>query len=287
MNRFFLPLAFLLLCCAAHAQSLTGKWRGHLTQEPLILYSDFYYEMELVQTGNTVTGTAHIYADENYALMPLSGTFDGKNFTFQERFPDDLKIRTGFEWCIKSGTLSYSEKNGQAFLEGPWAGKSTGGDCNPGQVFLQRPIDKPKTIDSTTVVRKDSTVDNSKIVINSGKVKQVFDRQPKTGRPINVTKGATIKIRISDNAKVDGDSITFYYNDKLLLEHFELGKSEKTLTLKLDKNADTHALILYADNLGTIPPNTAFIEIDDGVSKQHMSMESDLDRCDIIYLIPR
>jgi hypothetical protein len=85
-----------------------------------------------------------------------------------------------------------------------------------------------------------------------------FARTKVFNREIQV-EGDSIELRFYDNAEVDGDSISLFLNDKLIFEHIRL--TEKAYIVKLavsDLQADNE-LIMVAENLGTIPPNTSYM----------------------------
>ena len=71
--------------------------------------------------------------------------------------------------------------------------------------------------------------------------------------------GDSIELRFYDNAQIDGDSISLFLNDKLIFEHIRL--TEKAYTVKLPVNAlsASNELIMVAENLGSIPPNTSYM----------------------------
>jgi hypothetical protein len=56
--------------------------------------------------------------------------------------------------------------------------------------------------------------------------------------------------------------------------------------MKIDPNIGDNYLLLYADDLGKNPPNTAALIIDDGHSVQEVVLNADLNQCDIIYFEP-
>ncbi len=62
-----------------------------------------------------------------------------------------------------------------------------------------------------------------------------------------------------DNGEIDGDTISVFYNDKLLLSHRRLSDKPISLKIKLDTTLAENELVMYADNLGSIPPNTALM----------------------------
>src|SRR5439155_25621311 len=84
------------------------------------------------------------------------------------------------------------------------------------------------------------------------------------------------KVDLYDNGEVDGDSVSLFYNGKLLLSHKRL--SEKPITLTLDATTEyaVNELTMYAENLGEIPPNTALMVITDGDNRYEVPITSNL-----------
>ena len=71
--------------------------------------------------------------------------------------------------------------------------------------------------------------------------------------------GDSIELRFYDNAEIDGDSISLFLNDKLIFSHIRLTGSAYTIKLAVAEMQDTNELIMVAENLGTIPPNTSYM----------------------------
>lgn len=69
----------------------------------------------------------------------------------------------------------------------------------------------------------------------------------------------SIELRFYDNAEVDGDSIAIFLNDKLLYEHIRLTDKAYTLWLAVADLQETNDLVMVAENLGSIPPNTSLM----------------------------
>lgn len=68
-----------------------------------------------------------------------------------------------------------------------------------------------------------------------------------------------ITIDLYDNGEIDGDIATIILDGKTILDKQTLGSKAATLSLELSKESSEHILQLYADNLGSIPPNTALL----------------------------
>ena len=95
----------------------------------------------------------------------------------------------------------------------------------------------------------------------------------------------TFKIDLYDNGDIDGDSVSLFYNGKLLLSHKRL--TDKPLSLSLDASTgdETNELTMYAENLGTIPPNTALMIVTDGDKRYEVRIASDLKKSGTIRFV--
>ncbi|MBK5271405.1 MAG: hypothetical protein JJE22_10360, partial [Bacteroidia bacterium] len=71
--------------------------------------------------------------------------------------------------------------------------------------------------------------------------------------------GDSIELRFYDNAIVDGDSISLFLNNKLLFEHIRLLGKAYIVKLAVSDLQEGNELIMVAENLGSIPPNTAYM----------------------------
>lgn len=84
-----------------------------------------------------------------------------------------------------------------------------------------------------------------------------------------------ITIELYDNGEVDGDTITVYDNNKVIAWKKGLTDKPITLNIKADANTPTHELVMVADNLGTIPPNTALMVVTTGGKRYQVFISSD------------
>lgn len=91
-----------------------------------------------------------------------------------------------------------------------------------------------------------------------------------------VIEKPTFKADFYDNGEIDGDSISVYYNGELVLSNQMLTDKPLTLILPIDKNIKENVLTMYAENLGSIPPNTALMIVTDGKKRYEVRLESDL-----------
>lgn len=87
----------------------------------------------------------------------------------------------------------------------------------------------------------------------------------------------TITLNVYDNAVVDGDTISVFYNGKLLLSHQRLSEKPIVINLTLDEKQTRHEIVLFAENLGSIPPNTALIVIYAGDKRYELFSSASLE----------
>jgi len=83
-------------------------------------------------------------------------------------------------------------------------------------------------------------------------------REKKLATVIPVT-GDSIELRFYDNAVVDGDSIAVFLNDRMVFEHVRLNNKPYKLTIPVNELGDDNEMVMVAENLGTIPPNTSLM----------------------------
>ena len=72
-------------------------------------------------------------------------------------------------------------------------------------------------------------------------------------------EGDSIELRFFDNVQVDGDSISLFLNEKMIFTHIRLTEKSFIIKLPIKELNDTNELTMVAENLGAIPPNTAYM----------------------------
>jgi hypothetical protein len=88
----------------------------------------------------------------------------------------------------------------------------------------------------------------------------------------------SLQIDFYDNGEVDGDSISVFFNEKLLGANLKLSTQAIHINLKLDSTQEVNALSMFANNLGSIPPNTALMLIYDGVKRYELRLTSNFEK---------
>ena len=85
-----------------------------------------------------------------------------------------------------------------------------------------------------------------------------------------------IILDVYDNGTIDGDTVSIFYNGRLLVGHKRLSEEPLTIHLDLDQTSDVHELTMYAENLGSIPPNTALIVVKAGKKRYELHSSASL-----------
>lgn len=135
------------------------------------------------------------------------------------------------------------------------------------EITSQIPVEQPKD----PVIKKEEKIDRPPLPSYSG----YENRRNVIMQTIHV-KNPSFQIELYDNGVIDGDSISVFYNGQLILSHQRLSDKPIKVTLTLDPKYRQNVITMYAENLGTIPPNTALMIVRDGDRRYEVRMESDL-----------
>ena len=88
-------------------------------------------------------------------------------------------------------------------------------------------------------------------------------------------KQQNFKVDLYDDGDIDGDIISVYYNGKAVLSNKKLTDKPITLNLSADPDKTENELLIYAENEGDIPPNTALMVVTEGNTRTEVRITSD------------
>ncbi|NDA63394.1 MAG: hypothetical protein EBX50_15350 [Chitinophagia bacterium] len=83
-----------------------------------------------------------------------------------------------------------------------------------------------------------------------------------------ITDEEEIRIDLYDNGTIDNDTITVYHNNRLVTANQRLNFTPITFYIKCNKSESLHEIVVVAENLGDIPPNTALMVVTAGGKKR-------------------
>ncbi len=108
-------------------------------------------------------------------------------------------------------------------------------------------------------------------------------------RPLNfsetpiLAEGPYLEIEIYDHQMMDKDTISLKFNDEWILENYALKFEPKKITLKIDEDQD-NLLVLHANNLGIIPPNTVAISYRYKGERKRVFLKSNLNQSEAVEI---
>lgn len=139
---------------------------------------------------------------------------------------------------------------------------------------LQKRYGNPQLIDDTVAVVNGNDADSNTTFSNL-LPPEVIARKNTLVKTLAVTS-PDIQIILLDDAEIDGDIVSLYHNGAMVLNHKTLGKEVVKYVLTADEEHAHHEFILVAENLGSIPPNTALVRIRAGETKYEFVVHSDM-----------
>lgn len=90
-------------------------------------------------------------------------------------------------------------------------------------------------------------------------------------------KSDSLQITLYDNGEIDGDTVSVLLNGKVIIAKKGLDTKPNSYTIYFDRSTpDSQMLVMYAENLGSIPPNTGLLVVREGPSVYELRFSADL-----------
>ncbi|GAC1426656.1 MAG: hypothetical protein NVS1B13_03220 [Flavisolibacter sp.] len=233
------------MATGSYAQVINGFWKGTLTQQPGGCFSTYNVELQITVNKSELSGFCYHYSDvTNYVKKNYTGVYNAQKNTIQiqEQKVMTFHIPQDCTPCIRYFSLAYHRDDTKETLTGDWGGTVLNGNatCTPGKITLHR--------------------------IVASEFAHIKEIKVDTG---------SIRLDFYDNAIIDGDSITILLNNKIIAEHQLLGINPITLFVRMELDQREQEITMVAENLGSIPPNTALVIITAGGKKYQLFLDSD------------
>ncbi len=110
---------------------------------------------------------------------------------------------------------------------------------------------------------------------NPADVPDVLEKRPVKDSKVLEVKSNKVKIDLYDDGEIDNDIVSVYFNNTLLVDKRSRTAQAHSFILN-PVPGRTNELILVAENLGSIPPNTALMVISDGTGRHEVRLSADL-----------
>jgi hypothetical protein len=88
------------------------------------------------------------------------------------------------------------------------------------------------------------------------------------------TEAGEIKLELYDNGEIDGDTVSIYHNNTLLVSGARLSQKPILFKILVDAAHPHHELVMVAENLGLIPPNTSVMIVTIGTQRFEVFISS-------------
>ncbi len=150
--------------------------------------------------------------------------------------------------------------------------------------IIKKPVSttpQKTTKPATTIPNKDSVIKKEPQIIEKPikEIPRISVPAITRSRENELVKTYTVNedeiiIRLYDNGEIDDDTISVYLDGKPLVTNQRLSTVPITLTIKMSEDNPEHTLVMVAENLGRIPPNTSLMIVQDGNNRYTVSITS-------------
>jgi Concanavalin A-like lectin/glucanases superfamily len=148
---------------------------------------------------------------------------------------------------------------------------------NPNEVFALCKEEKKKDTGKVAEPVKAPFVDTIKTITPPTPKEAPLEKRNNELVKQIVVEHDSVSVTLYDNGEIDGDSVTLIYNNKIITTHQRLSDKPITFILKVEPGNNRNELVMYAENLGSIPPNTALMVIYDGKKRYELNISSTKD----------
>jgi hypothetical protein len=298
-------ISLLLLAYTGQAQSVSGYWYGSaFVTGSQGTQHNYLIELILNDNGRSVQGVLNYYFRNLFRSVQVNGLFDRKEQQLViEKIPlvyygsvSQMEVD-----CEMKGAFKLVTARAGSTLSGMWKpDEQYKYTCPPIQLRIS--LDREQTMNDSAInaIRnwkeefqvwtppQDETGQTAVTVTprpvkNFVAVQQQETREKELAEEIEIDADS-VRISLYDNGEVDGDSISVFLNKKLIATHQRLSTRPIRFTLPLDSLEDYVELIMFAENLGSIPPNTALMIVEAGEKTYQVRLSSTLEKSGSVRL---
>lgn len=262
------------------SQQVNGHWYGIGKMQNTREYHNYLSELILRQKGKQVWGELDYYFRDSLVKVPVKGNFNAGSRTLSlqpfsmiyylsqsARNSVDVNLSGNFNLLVsKTGSVltgSLAPDNDHRYTVPEINYRFTLSNDTSDLVMAEEKPVKPDT-PAVTVVQEAPADDFLKRT-------KVYTKE------LDLENNA-VRIEIYDNGEIDGDMVSLYLNNKLVLPKVSLTHRAVRLTVNLDPSLPFNELSMFAENLGTKPPNTAALILYDGSTRYETLLSSDLSK---------
>jgi hypothetical protein len=225
----------------------------------------------------------HFYSDPTgtYFDAIVSGSIKEEKIQFSSFEITKNRMPAGNRWCKPKATGDLVKREELFLLHMSFESTLT---CTIGPAILERKVtpttlkasseQEPPTLPATQQHESPSPVAEQNR--DSLSIAEMFKQRKRSGNTTINVQSDSIRINFFDNGTVDGDSISVFINGRLEVAHVLLTTTVFSIDVQFEAGKDEIEVAMFAENLGTFPPNTALMQIVDGkkVHQAHISSDA-------------
>ena len=146
---------------------------------------------------------------------------------------------------------------------------------NPANTNKNTVLVKPKTDSVKVEVDPIQPEDKKDLTIRSNnKTPDILKKRENSLVQTLTINSENVIVKLYDNGEIDDDTISVYLDNKLILSNKRLSTAAIAINLKMDESNPEHELVMVAENLGRIPPNTSLMIVTAGEQRFEVRITS-------------
>jgi hypothetical protein len=298
---FFL-LSFCLLS-GAKAQNVTGYWYGSANVILEGKHNNYMIELVLNQKGNDVKGIFNYYFANRYRSQQVTGFYNvsTRQLSFSNIPLPYFQSNSKYEVdCYMDFSTLHRVSQVGAFLNGRFTSIPAYRNTCPEIAINMKMNTEVGNIDSVVRAIKEfkevnqvwtpSTEDTVVAVtlqplkVTNYVINDAYRQRENVVSDEIEVDSDSIKVDFYDNGDVDGDSIAIFLNSKLMAYHQKLSTKSISFAVPLDTLQKVNEISMFAENLGSIPPNTALMVVTAGEQRFEIRMSSSLEKNAVVRI---
>ena len=153
-------------------------------------------------------------------------------------------------------------------------------------VVKTKPVEKQKKIKDQKPVKEKVVPEKEKVVVKTEPSKpaatkpvqagaDISNRIIETIQSVNYTSDSLV-LAVYDNGEIDGDTVTVLMNGEVIMPKVGLSTNAVRKTIYTKDITGSIQIVMYAENLGSLPPNTGLLIVYDGPVRYEIRFSGDL-----------
>jgi hypothetical protein len=281
----FLTVLFVCLFCKidivnGQSNALNGNWYSTGTVSVQGVTNSYLGELKLQVKGIRVTGTFNYYFRDSLFTNKVTGIYQiNSKYLTLNPIPIILhgstSTKLGAE-CKMTGLFQLKVSKLNSVLSGYFLPDPNFKYTCPSILFDFERSDE----ESSLFASKKDTLDP--VVVTT---QRQFEKRAKDYfKQIDIST-KNVDIELYDNGEIDNDSVSVFFNNKLMLKKTMLTHVPIRLSFPINDNLPFNEISMFANNVGTIAPNTATMIVMDGDQRYELELNSDFKKTATIKLI--